>query len=245
MTASVALLWLTRSSPATSAAASMENSPANTESRRSTTRSRSPRLSWLQSSMLLKVWCRVAAVRRPLVRMPKRSSSRAASSAMPNVPTRDAAISIASGKPSSRRQISTMNGTSASPIVNASSLASMCETKSSTAGRSRASRSGSASAPGGSSNGASRNTRSPSMRSGSWLVATMLMPGQPLRMASVTCAAVSITCSQLSNTSSASSRVRWATRLCAGRSVSMAIRSAEATANGRLSGDDTAARSMK
>jgi hypothetical protein len=51
------------------------------------------------------VWCRGSAVRRPPVNSWKRSSRRAASASMPNTAARAAASSIASGMPSSRRQI--------------------------------------------------------------------------------------------------------------------------------------------
>ena len=71
-----------------------------------------------QSTVARSVWCRSTAERRPPVRSRKRSSSRAAISAGLMATIRAAASSIASGTPSSRRQISSTASAFAGEIVN-------------------------------------------------------------------------------------------------------------------------------
>ena len=94
-------------SPATAAAASSVQPPANTDSRRSSRWSASSSRSQLQSMSACSVCWRGTAVRRPPVRRRNRSPRPCAISAADRTLTRAAASSRASGMPSSRRQIST------------------------------------------------------------------------------------------------------------------------------------------
>ena len=91
----------------TASAASSVNGPANTDSRHSTTRSVSGSRSKLQSIAARSVWWRGMTVRLPPVSSRNRSSSRSAICWTDSARTRAAASSMASGMPSSRRQIST------------------------------------------------------------------------------------------------------------------------------------------
>ena len=94
------------SAPATASAASIVQPPGKTASRRKTVCSSGESRSWLQAIVSRIVCCRAGRVRAPPVSSGKRGSSRVSSAAGGSTLTRAAASSMASGKPSSRAQIS-------------------------------------------------------------------------------------------------------------------------------------------
>ena len=92
----------------TSSAASSVKPPANTDSRRKSTRSSPVSRSWLHSIVARSVCWRVRAVRLPAASTSRLSPRRAAIWSSDSAATRAAASSMASGMPSRRRQISSM-----------------------------------------------------------------------------------------------------------------------------------------
>ena len=165
------------------------------------------------------VRCRGVAVRRGAPNSGRLSFRRAARPSTPSTSTRGAANSIASGKPSSLRQISTTSGAFASVSAKSSTIAVTRSTNSCTAGKAAASAAVSLDDGCGLLRGPRRYSRSPATPSGSLLVARMLTPGAPLRIAAARLAAASMTCSQLSSSSSIRLSLRPATRPGSGSSV--------------------------
>ena len=143
----------------------------NTASRLSTARSSSPSRSWLQSMVCRSVWCRGTVMRLEPVSRRNRSSSLAEICSTGRARTRAAASSIASGTPSSRRQIWAIAEAFRSVIRNSGTAAIARSTK-----RRMASYCGSSSGPTASGSGTESDgtgrTVSPEMASPSRLVAT-------------------------------------------------------------------------
>src|SRR5216683_1861098 len=135
------------------------------------------------------VRCLGVAVRRRAPNSGSLSSRRAARPSTPSTATRDAANSIASGKPSSFRQISTTGGVFASVSAKSSTIAVTRSTNNCTAGKTVASAAVSLGDGGGQLSGPRWHSRSPATPSGSLLVARMLTPGTPLRTTSARLAA--------------------------------------------------------
>ncbi|HXL96168.1 MAG TPA: hypothetical protein VN969_45235 [Streptosporangiaceae bacterium] len=177
---------LTEPPAQTAVAASSVAPPEKPEKRRHSACSASSSRSQLQSTTARSVWCLGSAVRLPPVSSRKRSSSRVATCSGSIVRIRAAASSMASGIPSSARQIRSAAGAvsvvRAKPGLTAQALCSSSDV----AGLS-------ASGPTGAS-------ASPVMFSGSRLVARMRTWGHALRTFSARMAAAVIRCSQLSRT---------------------------------------------
>ena len=94
------------SAPVIVSAAWIVAPPANTAKRAKHAFSSSLRRAWLQSIVARSVCWRAGASRGAVPRAPRASSRRSAISAGDSRPQRAAASSIASGRPSTRRQIS-------------------------------------------------------------------------------------------------------------------------------------------
>ncbi len=185
----------------TPSAASTVAPPAKTARRRSSARSASVSSSQLQSTTARSVWCWRGAVRAPPVSSRNRSSSRAASCSALIVRSRAAASSMASGIPSSARQIRVTAGTVSSVTVKPERAAAARSFSSRTAAYAMAC---SASASrGGRASGRTGHRASPVRPSGSRLVARMRSPGHSPSSRSASAAAAPIRCSQLSSTRSA------------------------------------------
>ena len=198
----------------TSSAASRVKPPANTDSRRKSTRSSPVSRSWLHSMVARRVCWRVRAVRLPAARTSRLSPSRAAIWSSDSAATRAAASSMASGMPSSRRQISSMVASSSAFGLNCGSAAA----------RSTNRRLASAS-------DGTRQATSPSQCSGSRLVASTRTPGPARSRSSARRAQASMTCSQLSSTMIASRVARWAASAsCAERCAGIGTPAASAVA---------------
>ena len=192
--------------PATAAAASASKLAGKMPRQPKTRRSFSPSSAQDHSTVACSVCCRRATSARPRVSSRNRSSSSPAISAGRSAATRAAASSIASGIPSSRRQISPTAATFAG--LREKSLRAAAARW---ANRDIASLSATAAMPasgGGSDSGRSPNTCSPPTPSGCWLVARTRTPGQPRRMSAASAAAAAARCSQLSSTSSSALLVR-------------------------------------
>ncbi len=189
------------------------------------------------------VWCLGVAVRRRAPNSRGLSSRRAARASTPSTATRDAANSIASGKPSSFRQISTTSGAFASVSAKSSAIAVTRSTNSCTAGKAAASAAVSPDDGCGLARGPRWYWRSPGTASRSRLVAKMLTPGAPPRSAVARLAAASMTCSQLSSSSSIRWSLRPATRPGSGSAVRTSRPSTVATALGTRRGSPSGARS--
>ena len=144
------------------------------------------------------------------------SSRRAARPSTPSTSTRAAANSIASGRPSSLRQISTTGLAFASVSVKSSTIAVTRSTNNCTAGELATSVAVSFDDGCGLPSGPRRYSLSPATRSGSLLVARILTPGAPPRTAAANLLAASMTCSQLSSTSSIRLSLRPPIRPCSG-----------------------------
>jgi hypothetical protein len=233
----------------TPAAASGVIVPGNTASRSASRRSWSSSRSQLQATTARSVRCRGSAVRLPPVGSWNRSPKRAATCSTGSARTRAAASSIASGSPSSRRQISTTAVTLSWVTAKPGWTATARSANSRTTGWAMASP---AEAPGsGRPSGGTGHRASPRIPSGSRLVASTRSLGQRPSRLSTSRAAASITCSQLSSTSSvwvadsASTRRLIASRGMAGGSSNPTSRrpSALVTACGTSPGSVTAASS--
>ena len=171
------------------------------------------------------------------------SSRRAARPSTPSTSTRAAANSIASGRPSSLRQISTTGLAFASVSVKSSTIAVTRSTNNCTAGELATSVAVSFDDGCGLPSGPRRYSLSPATRSGSLLVARILTPGAPPRTAAANLLAASMTCSQLSSTSSIRLSLRPPVRPCSGSVVPISSPSTVATALGTRRGSPRGARS--
>ena len=118
------------------------------------------------------------------------------------MPSRAAASSIASGSPSSFRQIRSATATGATPPAVPPRAADPRSKNNRTAAACPASRASAVS--GGRSSGRTGQITSPGMPSGSRLVASTRSPGAARSSAPASCAHASSRCSQLSSTSSSS-----------------------------------------
>ena len=156
--------------------------------------------------MACSVCWRLAASARPRVSSRNRSSSSPAISAGRSAATRAAASSIASGIPSSRRQISPTAATLEGLREKSLRAAAARWTNRDTA--SLAPAAAMPASGGGSDSGRSPKTCSPPTPSGCWLVARMRTPRQPRKMSAASAAAAAARCSQLSSTSSSALLVR-------------------------------------
>ena len=186
---------------ATASAASNVQPPMNTEMRRKSRCSASPSRSWLQAIAPRSVCWRAGRSRAPPVRIWSRVSIRPRSADGGSVFTRAAASSIASGRPSSRLQIS--------PIARAFSLVSakagfaVCarSTNSITAGLAASDSSDVVRCASGRDSGATGTSCSLDRRSGSRLVTTILS-GAAIFSRSTTNGTAPSRCSKLSSSSS-------------------------------------------
>ena len=150
------------------------------------------------------VCCRGSTSRFPPVSTRKRSSSRSRSCRGLRIFTRAAASSIASGIPSSRRQISTTVDAFSSVSAKRWSAEIARSTKSATAGAAAASAARRPSVPvSPTASDGSRYVASPVMPSPCRLDASTETFGQPRMIAQITFAEPSMRCSQLSSTRSA------------------------------------------
>jgi hypothetical protein len=151
----------------------------------------------------------------PLPNAPSAVSRRSAISTGDSNPQRAAASSIASGSPSTRRQISATAAALASPMRKSGSWTRARSQNSATAGtRTSASASSSSS---GNASGATGYRCSPASASASRLVASTLSAGQALSNSDTKCAAAS-TCSTLSSTSNKCLAERKRVTACSGPS---------------------------
>ncbi len=134
--------------------------------------------------------------------MRKRSPSRSRTPSTPSDGTRAAASSIASGRPSRRRQMSTTPATLYASSTKRGSSAWTRSTNSWTAPKRSAAAESIASASPGTASGPSRNSCSPGTFSGSWLVTSNRTCGVRVNTACASRLDASSRCSQLSSTSS-------------------------------------------
>ena len=185
----------------------------------------------LQSIAPRSVLWRVIVERDPPERMLNRSSRRAAICSGVSTRTLAAASSIARGIPSSRRQISSITVEFDPSTSKEGSMAIARSRKSSTASVVIAS-------------GGTSHTLSPETPSGSRLVVRIRRNGQRRSRSSTSCAAPSITCSQLSRIRRRSSSRNTETRASVGfrSAVSRSAREAAtccATSEGSLHGESS------
>ena len=194
--------------PDTASAAASVNPPANTARRRHSVRSGGVSKSQLQSVSARSVRCRGRTARGPPDSSVNRSSSRPAISCGVSARTRAAASSMASGMPSSRRQISltaaAFPAVSAKPGRACAARSANSRTASAPAASATARPASSAGSP---SEGTSQQT-SPSAPSGSRLVASTRSSGAARSSVRISPAAAASTCSQLSMISSRSRSAR-------------------------------------
>ncbi len=196
-------------SAATAHAASSVQPPANTDRRRSRRWSASVRRSQLQSMRPWRVCCRGTAVRRPPVSSRKRSPRPCSISATDMTLTRAAASSMASGMPSSRRQMATtgpaVDASSTKPGAVAAARSTNSRTDSAEATASMSTPSASQGVPRSPSGGRSSDgigmVASPSIPSASRLVVRIRRARQSRSSRSTSLAQASMTCSQLSSSS--------------------------------------------
>ena len=183
----------------TASAAGRSKVPANTPRRANSACSPPDSRSKLQSRVLRSVRCRSGRSRAPPVSSPILSSSRASRACGGSSLTLAAASSMASGSPSSRRQISAI--APAFPLVSSKPADAACARC--TNRRTEAHRCTSASPPapiGGTGRGGTGNSCSPLSRNTIRLVTSATTPGAA-PSSSATSGAASITCSKLSSTS--------------------------------------------
>ncbi len=191
------------SSGQTASTASMVHPPAKTATRRKHTCSVSLSRSWLHSMAASRVLCRGRLARLPPVSSRNLLPSRAASCATVSALTRAAASSMASGMPSSCRQISPTAATFPAVRPNPGRASAARSQNSRTDSASPAAR-GSAISGSGTVSGGTGQLASPGTPSLVWLVARIRSRGQLRRSAAIVSAAASMTCSQLSTMSRAS-----------------------------------------
>jgi len=188
------------SSRHTACAAGSEKEPTKTPRRRNTACSSVPSWSCVHDSAAASVCWRAGALRSPPVSTRKRSCSAASSCAGDSAGTRAAAISMASGRPSSRRATLTTGARLCASSTKWRSRARTRATKSCTAVL--ASAKASVACGSGSDNGSRRYNCSAVRRSGAWLVTSRPSPGQAVCSALARASTPSSTCSALSSTSS-------------------------------------------
>ena len=203
----------TRTPDATS---SRVNRPAKTDRRRKRIRSSGPSRSWLHSMAVRSVWWRGRAARLPPVSRPNRSARRSSICSTERTRVLTAASSIASGRPSSRRQTSTTAIRLEVVSSNRPEAAAALSVKSSTDSLRRSWSRVSSPCARGSSSGGIGMTCSPVTDSGSRLVATTRTPGADLRTSVTSSAAASSRCSQLSTRRSSFRSRRWESRRARG-----------------------------
>ena len=184
----------------TASAAGRSKVPANTPRRANSACSRADSRSKLQSRVFRSVCCRSGRSRAPPVSSPILSSSRASRACGGSSLTLAAASSMASGSPSSRRQISAT--APAFPLVSSKPADAACARC--TNRRTEAHRCTSAASPpapiGGTGSGGTGNSCSPLSRNTIRLVTSATTPGAA-PSSSATSGAAPITCSKLSSTS--------------------------------------------
>ena len=191
--------------------------------------------------MARSVCCRGSAARDPPVSRANRSSSRASSSPAGSTRSRAAASSMASGIPSSRRQIRPATSVVCSSGASGTPCAAARSASSRTASLARIA--AASPLPGRPSDG-TRYTYSPPMPSGSRLVASSARPGQPRSSASATLAHAPMTCSQLSSSTSRLRPLAASTSVSStGRPGSCRTPSTSATVTATRSGSRSGARS--
>ena len=191
-----------------------------------------------------RVWWRGWAVRVPLVRSFKEPERRAEIWPTESTPVLAAASSMASGTPSSLRQMSATSRAFSGPIPNPG-LRARARSAKSLAASEWASSSASLSRPSsGKESDGTRHTTSPPVRSASRLVARTRSPGHEESNPSARRAAASTTCSQLSRTSKSLFDRRWLASVSAsGRPGCSRTPSAAAVAWGASSGSGSRASS--
>ena len=184
----------------TASAAGRSKVPANTPRPANSACSRAGSRSKLQSRVFRSVRCRSGRSRAPPVSSPILSSSRASRACGGSSLTLAAASSMASGSPSSRRQISAT--APAFPLVSSKPADAACARC--TNRRTEAHRCTSAASPptptGGTGSGGTGNSCSPLSRNTIRLVTSATTPGAA-PSSSATSGAAPITCSKLSSTS--------------------------------------------
>ena len=198
-------------------------------------RSSSPSRSQLQSTIARRVWCCGSAVRLPADSSANRSSSRPATWAAVSDRSRAAASSMASGLPSSARQIRTAGPTLLESMVNPGRTAPARSASSRTAPYSMASPA--VTSGGGSGSAGTGQSVSPITPSGSRLVARMRTSGAAASTRPASSATAAIRCSQLSSTSTS----RWLASASVSRSSGGSTVIHTVSADRRASGTPSAA----
>ena len=196
----------------------------------------------LQSRVFCRVRCRSGRSRGPPVRTPIGLPSRASSAWGGSSLTRAAASSMASGKPSSRRQISATAPTFWPVSLNLGATAWARSVNSRTEAYCPAVPASRAAPAGGTGSGGTGNSCSPLSLSMVRLVTRIFRPGA-VASSSASSGAASVTCSKLSSTSSSRLR-RYDTRSARSLSPEVFSPSPAAIAPGTRSADGTDASSM-
>jgi len=230
--------------PQTASAAGRPNVPANTPSRANSTCSPGDSRSKLQSSVFFSVRCRSGRSRAPAVSTCSRSPSRASSAEGGSILTLAAASSMASGRPSSRRQICA-TAWALSPFSSKPGDAARARSANRcTEGYcQRSAVSMPAAAAGGTGSGSTENSCSPLSLSTLRLVTITVSPGAAVSRSPIRGAA-SLTCSKLSITSSTRLACRYAMTSVTSLPAEVLSPSPAAIAAGTRSADWTGARSM-
>src|SRR5215469_3361682 len=199
-----------------SSAASSSNPPANTEQRAHNSRSAALQSPQLHSIEARSVCCRAGRARPPRVNSPSRSPSRSSICSADSTGSRAAASSMASGMPSSRRQILATAAAFASVTANPGTTCAARSANKLTAGNRASSATLSGRPACGAGSGGTASTVSPSMVSASRLVASTRSPPAARSSWSASSAAASTRCSQLSSTSSSCRPARYSASAVAG-----------------------------
>ena len=183
----------------TASTASRLKSPAKTPRRTNIARASAPRRSMLHSTVAWMVRCRSGTSRAEVTRSGSTRSSRESIAAGVRARMRADASSMASGTPSSARQMRATSAAFSAVTSNRGSAARARSRKSRTAGDSRIASTVAWTGSGGTASGSTSKTCSPRTRSLARLVTRNVAPGRSVSSVT-TSGAASSTCSKLSST---------------------------------------------